>query len=148
MPPVRQNPPELTYEVSVKHILIVDDDIDLAEAYRQWLQSEGYVVTVVGNGAEALRTILKTDVDAILCDIMMPHMSGDMFYLAVDRARPHLCRRFIFMTGYEGHPALEEFLKKNKAVVLYKPITLGKLRGTLNVLFQKIAADKGKPPAR
>lgn len=62
-------------------------------------------------------------------------MAGDMFYLAVQKIKPFLCQRFIFITGYEGHPQFKEFLLKNKPVVLYKPVTVGKLLGTLNVAF-------------
>lgn len=138
--------PESNQVPKVKHILVVDDDRDLAECYRDWLRAEGYMVTVVNNGAEAMREILRHEVDAILCDVMMPHMSGDMFYTAVERARPALCKRFIFVTGYEGSPHLHEFQRQHKVVVLYKPITLGKLKGTLNLLWQNLAASE-PPPA-
>ena len=129
-----------------RHVLVVDDDVDVAESYRDWLQSQDYVVTVVNNGAEALRFILKTEVDAILCDLMMPHMSGDMFYLAVMRSKPHLCKRFIFVTGQEGNPEVQAFLSKINSLVLYKPISLMRLMGTLEVLFRRLAESREDSP--
>ncbi|MHB8521144.1 MAG: response regulator [Limisphaerales bacterium] len=129
--------PNQTHELKVKHILVVDDDVELAESYKELLESYGYAVTTVSNGVEALKVIMNMDVDAILCDLMMPHMAGDMFYLAVERVKPHLCQRFVFVTAYEGHPQFAQFLKKVNAVALYKPVTLGKLLGTLSVLFSR-----------
>jgi CheY-like chemotaxis protein len=129
-------------DLKVKHILVVDDDVELSQSYKELLESYGYMVTTVTNGVEALKNIMNMDVDAILCDLMMPHMAGDMFYLAVERVKPHLCQRFIFVTAYEGHPQFAPFLKKINAVALYKPVTLGKLLGTLNVLFSRSAGAK------
>jgi response regulator RpfG family c-di-GMP phosphodiesterase len=81
--------------------------------------------------------ILSQEVDAVVCDWMMPTMAGDMFYLAVQKIKPLLCQRFIFITGYEGHPQFQEFLLKNRPVVLYKPVTVGKLLGRLNEAFSR-----------
>lgn len=132
---------EQRHEIKIKHILVVDDDVELADSYKELLESYGYAVTTVSNGVEALKVIMNMDVDAILCDLMMPHMAGDMFYLAVERVKPHLCQRFIFVTAYEGHPQFAPFLKKVNAVALYKPVTLGKLLGTLSVLFSRNPAS-------
>ena len=81
---------------------------------------------------------MQMDFDVIICDLMMPTMPGDMFYLAVERVKPHLCGRFIFVTSYEGNPKIEAFFKKVNGIVLYKPTTLGKLMGTLNLLNQRL----------
>jgi CheY-like chemotaxis protein len=59
-----------------------------------------YQVTNVPLGAEGVQQVLASDFDAIVCDMVMPNFPGDMFYLAVQRARPHLCQRFIFITGH------------------------------------------------
>ncbi|MBU6402442.1 MAG: response regulator [Verrucomicrobia bacterium] len=138
------SPPSQPLELKVKHILVVDDDVELAQSYKELLESYGYLVTTVPNGVEALKTIMNMDVDAILCDLMMPHMAGDMFYVAVERVKPHLCQRFIFVTAYEGHPQFAPFLKRVNAVALYKPVTLGKLLGTLNVLFSRTSSGAKK----
>lgn len=124
----------------IKRILIVDDDVDLCSMYKELLETQGYSVTTAPNGVEALRQIMKDEIDAIICDLMMPHMAGDMFFLAVERVKPHLCKRFIFVTAYEGNPKFEAFFRKNNAIVLYKPVTLGRLMGTLSQLNNRITA--------
>tara|TARA_B100000676_G_scaffold262895_1_gene274280 strand:- start:925 stop:1203 length:279 start_codon:yes stop_codon:yes gene_type:complete len=92
---------------------------------------------------------MTSSADAIICDIMVPHMPGDMFYVAVEeRVRPELCKRFIFVTSYEGNPKIESFFKTNNSIVLYKPVTFGKLMGTLNLLNQRILAEEKKKGGR
>lgn len=146
MTKLRYTPNEvITHEINMKHVLVVDDDPDIAASYKEMLEASNFLVTIAPNGKEAITLIMRMNVDAIFCDMMMPHMAGDMFYMAVERVKPDLCRRFIFVTGYEGNPKFEAFFKKVGGVVLYKPVTMGKLIGTLNVMFSKLNAPPKKP---
>jgi CheY-like chemotaxis protein len=111
-----------TSELEIKSILLLDDDSELADTLKLLLESRNFVVTTVGNGVEGLREILAMDFDVIICDMLMPAMPGDMFYLAVHRAKPHLCSRFIFVTGHSGNPRVDDFLKKTDGLVLFKPV--------------------------
>ncbi len=111
----------------IRSVLLLDNDVELANTLRDLLEARNFVVTVVGNGADGLREILKMDFDAIICDLMMPQMPGDMFYLAVQRTKPHLCPRFIFITGYGGNPRVEKFLSKAQGTVIMKPVSIDDL---------------------
>jgi two-component system, NtrC family, sensor kinase len=121
--------------VSGKHVLVVDDDIELAFTYQALLQLRGYRVSTAANGAQALKLVLNSDVDAILCDMSMPELAGDLFYLEVSRARPHLLKRFIFVTANANNPLYETFLRSVKAPVLAKPVSLDHLVGKLQAVF-------------
>ncbi len=134
--------PEIVHHLKMRHALLVDDDDVLLAALKLFLESHDFMVSTANNGLEALKTIMSLDVDVVVCDFMMPKMAGDMFYLAVERVKPQICKRFIFVTGYEGDPRFSEFLAKTKTVVLYKPVTPGKLMGTIKILFERNAADK------
>lgn len=57
-------------------ILIVDDDIEIANLIAIYLQNEGYEVIKAENGLRALEVLNSTNIDLILLDIMMPHMDG------------------------------------------------------------------------
>lgn len=59
-----------------KRILLVDDEPDFVELIRHRLQINGYDVTAVGNGKEALGILRKEKFDAVLLDIIMPQMDG------------------------------------------------------------------------
>jgi CheY-like chemotaxis protein len=129
--------------VPTKHVLVVDDDIELALTYQALLQAHGYEVSTASDGAQALKLVLHGDVDAILCDLQMPELTGDLFYAEVGRARPHLLRRFIFITGNADDPFYGSFLKSVKAPVLCKPVSLDHLLGKLKtVLGSEAAAAK------
>ena len=133
------------HTLKMRHALLVDDDEVLLAALKLYLESNDFMVSTASNGLDALKTIMSLDVDVVVCDFMMPKMAGDMFYLAVERVKPQICKRFIFVTGYEGDSRFTEFLAKTKAVVLYKPVTPGKLMGTIKILFDRNAANKTNP---
>lgn len=64
---------------SQKKILLIDDDTILQKMYAKKLENEGYRVITAGDGEEALE-IFKAEVpDLILCDIMLPRVSGVEF---------------------------------------------------------------------
>ncbi|WP_028389969.1 response regulator transcription factor [Bacillus cihuensis] len=58
------------------HILVVEDEIQIARVLKVELEYEGYRVTVEHNGKDGLETALHTDIDLILLDVMLPKLSG------------------------------------------------------------------------
>jgi CheY-like chemotaxis protein len=118
-----------------KHLLVVDDNLDLAHTYEALFKTQGYQVSVAGNGVLALKFLLDHAVDAIVCDLSMPQLDGDMFHLTVQRVRPHLARRFVFITGNVGNPRYETFLKNVGCPVLYKPVSGDEILETLKSVF-------------
>jgi len=57
-------------------ILVVDDDPAARELAAQALRPEGFEVTAVASGREALEATRKTSFDLVICDIWMPEMDG------------------------------------------------------------------------
>src|SRR5690349_4686 len=90
-----------------KHVLIVEDDFDLAQTYKELFEAQNFEVSTAPNAALALKRILNRDVDAIVCDLKMPELSGDMFYSTVARGKPALIKRFIFMTAFADEPQFQ-----------------------------------------
>jgi len=119
--------PEDPSQARAQSVLVLEDDPEFCAMLRMTLEQQDYRVTVVANGAQGIQQILIRDFDAILCDIMMPNFPGDMFYLAVQRAKPKLCERFIFMTGHQHDPKIQEFLKRVPCRVLFKPFSMAAL---------------------
>jgi len=58
------------------HILICDDDKEIAAAIAVYLTNEGYQTHLAHNGVEALAALEETDIHLILMDIMMPKLDG------------------------------------------------------------------------
>lgn len=60
----------------MKKILIVEDEQDIAELLRLYLESEKYSIIIADNGIGALKIINTTSIDMAIVDIMMPQMNG------------------------------------------------------------------------
>ena len=60
----------------MKKILIVEDEQDIAELLRLYLESEKYSIIIADNGIDALKIINTTSIDMAIVDIMMPQMNG------------------------------------------------------------------------
>ncbi|NLF45924.1 MAG: response regulator transcription factor [Syntrophomonadaceae bacterium] len=58
------------------NILICDDDREILEAIRIYLENEGYQVFKAANGLEALQAVDENDIHLIIMDVMMPEMDG------------------------------------------------------------------------
>ena len=121
---------------SKRHVLIVEDNLELAATFKELLDAHGFDVMVASNGVLALKHILHKPVDAIVCDLKMPQLEGDMFFTTVERLNPALARRFIFITGMADDPHFQKFVANVKAPLLRKPVPLGKLLEALNGVLQ------------
>ena len=68
----------------MKTVLIVDDDPDICLSLQLWLEPK-FAVLTAGNGIEALASLGRARVDAIVLDLMMPVMDGAMLKQELDR---------------------------------------------------------------
>ncbi|MCL2559058.1 MAG: response regulator transcription factor [Turicibacter sp.] len=66
-----------------EHILVVEDDQDIAFAVREYLLSQGYTVSLAENGKVALEMVADAPVDLAIVDVMMPVMDGITFVMNV-----------------------------------------------------------------
>ena len=127
-------------DLDIKSILLLDDDIELADTLKALLESRNFVVTTANNGVEGLREIMDMDFDVIICDMVMPSLAGDMFYLAVQKTKPHLCDRFVFITGHSDNPRVDAFLKKTNGFLLIKPVLTEELVPMISQVLQRTAS--------
>jgi DNA-binding response OmpR family regulator len=68
-----------------KHVLVVEDEDDLAEALQLILETSGFEVEVARNGVEALRAVERRMPRLIVLDMLMPIMNGWEFAAEFDR---------------------------------------------------------------
>lgn len=89
------------------HILIVEDDKDLNQAYQLILQQDGHEVAAAYNGEEALTTAEAKEPDLILLDLLMPIMGGLEFLKNYDLGKHQKVKVLIF-TNMENSPEVNE----------------------------------------
>jgi CheY-like chemotaxis protein len=123
--------------VETKNILLLEDDVEFNAAIKDYLGVYLYNVVSVKNGVEGVKEVMRLNFDLIICDMMMPKLPGDMFYLAVERLKPALRNRFIFITGNRGNPTVTNFLKNVDTVVLEKPFQLSDLLEAIMIVESK-----------
>ena len=59
-----------------KHVVYVDDNLDLTRLVEAELQDAGYEITTANDGEEGIETILSVQPDMVILDVMMPLMNG------------------------------------------------------------------------
>ena len=106
------------------HILVVEDDLPIAQMMASILADDGYEVDLACNGRLALEMIEIQDYDLILTDLRMPELDGVGLYRELERRQPDLLRRLIVITGTSAHPEYENFLAETHVPFLEKPFSL------------------------
>jgi CheY-like chemotaxis protein len=122
-------------KLEVQRVLVLEDDKGFADVLRSYLESLLYNVTTVTNGVDGLKEIMARKFDVVLCDMMMPKLPGDMFFRAVERVKPELCKRFIFITAHNTDPNVARFIRSIKGTILPKPFYMDDLREAISFML-------------
>ena len=121
-------------------VLVVEDDAAVAEGLRLLLHRY-YEVTVASGGREALEHLHSGVAhDVILCDLMMPGMSGMELYRRLRAESPGMELRVVFMTGGAFTPEAEEFLGGIQNSRLEKPFEFAVMHELLQRTVHRVGA--------
>lgn len=128
----------LTKEAShgTGHILIVDDEKDVAEAAQAILEYLGYHATVMLNGKEAV-TFFQTSedsIDVVLLDMVMADMSGSECFSQLRAIRPDV--KVILCTGYDRNHAVQNLLNQGVTGFIQKPYDLEELADVCTMVMK------------
>ncbi|HEX8698214.1 MAG TPA: ATP-binding protein, partial [Myxococcaceae bacterium] len=122
--------PQREEQVSARgRVLIVDDDPLVSSALRRTLAREHEIEVVVSSRrALELLTAPEGNYDVILCDLMMPELTGMELHEQLEKARPERARRMVFVTGGAYTPVAKAFLARVSNPRVEKPFEPDKLR--------------------
>ena len=112
-----------------RHVLIVDDDVPLSWSVKETLESRGHDATIVPDGGMALKFVQSHDLDAVVCDLQIVNLEGDLLYAAVERTNPSLARRFVFITDVNDHSPFRKLAESTELPMLCKPVAVDVLLG-------------------
>lgn len=126
-------------------LLVVEDDLPLAETLRDFLVEEGHQVLLAADGVEGLRAILEEEPDAAFLDVVLPKLSGlDL----LERLRRR--GRFLPVVAMSGHASEEEAracLRLGAVDYLPKPFSLDRIGLVLQVLEVALLTGRPKTPS-
>jgi len=100
-------------------ILVVDDEPAIRRCLADLL--EDHDVVAVGSGRDAIAALDAGDFDLVVCDLLMPELTGMDVYGHARRQHPELVDRFVFMTGAACSAPVRQFLRETPGAVLEKP---------------------------
>lgn len=119
--------------MSIKSVLIVDDNREVRLAFRTVLNYDGYDVFTAADGPEAIRLAREHIPTAILMDIDMPVMTG---FQAAEELKNDFRTRDIPIVAVTGRECVEERRWRSLfAIYVQKPIGARELMGTLQRLI-------------
>jgi CheY-like chemotaxis protein len=122
----------------MRRVLVVDDDYDLAQLLREVLTYDNCEVDIATNGMEAMDRLRAEEYDAVICDLMMPRIDGEVLYHDVVRQFPFLANRFIFVTGQASRKAgFSDFVERTGNHLIEKPFDLPAFRAAVQDTVQR-----------
>jgi PAS domain S-box-containing protein len=104
-------------------ILLVEDEQDVREVAREFLESGGYTVIEARDGAEALKKLGKHEggIDLVVTDMIMPGMTGQDLTARLKQERPEI--RVLYMSGYSERAAADSIRGDSSMRLLAKPFS-------------------------
>jgi signal transduction histidine kinase len=142
LPPARGKPTEIKSTSSEAgpgrrgRILVVDDEKMLGTTIQRTLGGEHEVIAVT-TAREAFGLLQgETHFDLVLCDLMMPQMTGMELYAELHKLAPDQTKKFVFMTGGAFTEDARRFLAQISNPSIEKPLRASKLRSFVRSLIQ------------
>ncbi len=129
VPPPPPAPVSSRPAATQRRVLIVDDETAIVRLLSESLESIANVVgeTVPGRALDLILASSVPGFDAIVCDVMMPGMTGIDLHERVARERPDLASRFVFICGGTYTARARDHLERVPNPLLHKPFRMAQL---------------------
>jgi two-component system, cell cycle sensor histidine kinase and response regulator CckA len=122
-------------------LLLIDDDRLVRNGLRRVLERH-HDVEVAADGRRALELIEAQPFDVVVCDLIMPEMSGMELFETVRRSNPDQAARFVFVTGGTNSPEARDFLLNVPHPRVYKPVRAEDLVSVIARCLRQFADSK------
>jgi len=112
------------------HVLVVDDEVNIGKLLDEFLSEDGHNVKTVDNGADAIKLSNRKSFDLVLCDLMMPDVSGYDVIKALNKLdrRPKIG----IITGWSEKCKPLEEKNMNVDFIIKKPFDFSELTKKIN----------------
>jgi DNA-binding response OmpR family regulator len=119
-------------------ILLVEDDAGLAKLVKDFLQTEGYDVTVCAHGLKAKKELQEQQFDLILCDVMLPGASG---FELITQIRTSFNGPILFMTAQTQLSSQLKGLQLGAQDYMLKPVDPRLLLAKVKVFLPAVVPE-------
>jgi PAS domain S-box-containing protein len=131
--------PSIEAPMGTETVLLAEDEQDVREIAREFLESGGYRVIEARDGKEAIALAAKYrgEIDLLVTDMVMPGMTGQELAVRLQSELPGLC--VVFMSGYSEHAATEMANADPSVRLLTKPFSRTALLRAAREILQSAA---------
>ncbi len=119
----------------MQKILIAEDDVELSQLFSYVLTGNGYTVTAVQNGSEALDALHREYYDLLISDIMMPVMNGYELVHSLREAGQTI--PVLMITAKGGFDDMEEGFRSGVDDYMVKPVNINEMVLRVNALLRR-----------
>ncbi len=119
------------------HILVIDDNEDYIQMIKEMLESEGFKVTTVLSGKEAVDYFRDgiSELDIVLLDMLMPEMHATEVFFALKELNPSV--KVILCSGYSKEGDASMLLENGAEAFLQKPFDVSEAVEVINRILQE-----------
>ncbi|MCG8360125.1 MAG: ATP-binding protein [Kiloniellales bacterium] len=110
------------------HILVVEDEPEIARMLAEVLEALGHRVEIAESGRVALNRLTEVEFDLVVSDLRMPDIDGTHLFHELKLRHPHQASRMVFVTGDSLSGAADRFLAEAERPVIEKPFTPEEVR--------------------
>ena len=110
-----------------KHILVIDDEVQIAALMFDVLAQQGAKIDLANSGTQAVERIRAKQYDLFICDQWMPDLTGERLYRSIELTNPELRHRFLFVTGDVSSEGIDQFLTQSGVKYIRKPFRMVEL---------------------
>jgi signal transduction histidine kinase len=134
LPDEKDNPSELIK--GNETILLVDDEVMIADVASEMLESLGYMVKVASNGQEAIEVyaVEGEKVDLVILDLIMPGMSGNKTFDMLKQMNPEI--RVLLSSGYSLSEEANSLIQRGSNGFIQKPYNINDLSQKVREVLQ------------
>src|SRR6185436_419742 len=127
-------------EMTMRNVLIVDDDEDTRTLLSEGLERRGFTVDMAASASECLERVRDHDVDVVVTDVQMPGVSGVQLCAQLRERHPHVLS--IVLTGLGTYDTAIEAVRSGAYDYLTKPVKIEVLIVALERAFEHLSVAR------